>query len=304
MYRITFTHEAWNHINQVRDENFPEDTLVGWYHTHPGFGIFLSEMDSFIQENFFNQPFQIAVVIDTKSEEEGCFIWEYGRPTPASSYWAGSREVTLAGDGAGRPAVRIPPTKFENVANGSEGRRKSNPMISIYIATVVLVLLVIAGTTWSLHAKLLSQQETLESVQSHLREIETAAADNRATLAKEVSTVNQSLESVDTTIASNWNATKDRFRQLEQHLNEVNKDVAASRSMLDDRVSVLKSKMDQDKADILQQQSRMMESMDSWFTRATSWQTGWPSPDWEWQLWPFSPLLAPMPDTPPSTETE
>jgi len=30
--------------------------IVGWYHTHPAFGLFLSEYDLFIHRNFFADP--------------------------------------------------------------------------------------------------------------------------------------------------------------------------------------------------------------------------------------------------------
>src|SRR4051794_1492077 len=54
---VTFTHEAWETIITVQERDFPESpTIVGWYHSHPGFGIFLSEHDVFIQENFFREP--------------------------------------------------------------------------------------------------------------------------------------------------------------------------------------------------------------------------------------------------------
>jgi hypothetical protein len=58
----------------------PDQTIVGWYHTHPGFGIFLSEMDVFICEHFFNLPWQTAFVFDPHSGEEGNFIWRSGKP--------------------------------------------------------------------------------------------------------------------------------------------------------------------------------------------------------------------------------
>ena len=35
------------------EANFPTESLVGWQHTHPGFGIFLSGYDLFIHRNFF-----------------------------------------------------------------------------------------------------------------------------------------------------------------------------------------------------------------------------------------------------------
>ncbi|MHC4608610.1 MAG: M67 family metallopeptidase, partial [Planctomycetota bacterium] len=60
--QVTFTHEAWNHINRKRDAEHADRSMVGWYHTHPDFGIFLSEMDQFIHKNFFSDPKQVAYV--------------------------------------------------------------------------------------------------------------------------------------------------------------------------------------------------------------------------------------------------
>ena len=75
---VTFTHEAWEHIYKVKDRDFAALPIVGWYHSHPGFGIFLSDYDLFIHENFFNAKHQIALVVDPQSDEEGCFGWISG----------------------------------------------------------------------------------------------------------------------------------------------------------------------------------------------------------------------------------
>src|SRR5262249_23310558 len=61
---VTFTHQAWEHIYNVKDRDFANSTIVGWYHSHPGFGIFLSDYDLFIHRNFFNAKHQIALVVD------------------------------------------------------------------------------------------------------------------------------------------------------------------------------------------------------------------------------------------------
>ena len=62
-----------------RDRQHPDKKFIGWYHTHPGFGIFLSGMDDFIQANWFSEPWQIALVYDPTSEEEGIFVWRDGK---------------------------------------------------------------------------------------------------------------------------------------------------------------------------------------------------------------------------------
>ncbi|MBL0158629.1 MAG: Mov34/MPN/PAD-1 family protein [Bryobacterales bacterium] len=38
---VTFTQDTWTHIYQIKDSQFPEKRIVGWYHSHPGFGVFL-----------------------------------------------------------------------------------------------------------------------------------------------------------------------------------------------------------------------------------------------------------------------
>lgn len=76
---VTFTQETWEHIYQIKDRDHPDDRIVGWYHSHPSFGIFLSDHDLFIHQNFFSSPLQIAWVYDPVSDEEGCFGWVGGK---------------------------------------------------------------------------------------------------------------------------------------------------------------------------------------------------------------------------------
>lgn len=61
---LTFTHDAWDEILPILESDYPGQAIVGWYHSHPGFGVFLSEYDIFIQENFFGADGQIALVVD------------------------------------------------------------------------------------------------------------------------------------------------------------------------------------------------------------------------------------------------
>jgi proteasome lid subunit RPN8/RPN11 len=70
-----FTHDTWERISRERDE-FPENLqMVGWYHTHPDWGVFLSSMDMFICDNFFNRPLDLALVVDPCRGDRGMFQW-------------------------------------------------------------------------------------------------------------------------------------------------------------------------------------------------------------------------------------
>ena len=73
--RFKFTHETWSEITRQRS-GYPNDTeMVGWYHTHPGWGVFLSDMDLFICNNFFSRPLDVALVIDPRKQTRGWFQW-------------------------------------------------------------------------------------------------------------------------------------------------------------------------------------------------------------------------------------
>lgn len=70
-----FTHDTWGQITRERDD-FPSDwDMVGWYHTHPDWGVFLSGMDMFICDNYFNKQLDVALVIDPCRQDRGFFYW-------------------------------------------------------------------------------------------------------------------------------------------------------------------------------------------------------------------------------------
>ena len=54
-----FTHDTWSAITREREQFPAELQMVGWYHTHPDWGVFLSGMDMFICDNFFNKTLRL-----------------------------------------------------------------------------------------------------------------------------------------------------------------------------------------------------------------------------------------------------
>ncbi len=78
---VTYTPDSWRYLNDTLMERYPDETavMVGWYHTHPGFGIFLSGMDMFIHQNFFTQIWHIAYVLDPRARTSGFFCWNRDR---------------------------------------------------------------------------------------------------------------------------------------------------------------------------------------------------------------------------------
>jgi len=71
---LTFTQESQVALYGEFQARFPNRELVGWYHTHPRMGIFLSEYDTWLHRNFFPEHYQVALVIEPHSSTGGFFI--------------------------------------------------------------------------------------------------------------------------------------------------------------------------------------------------------------------------------------
>jgi proteasome lid subunit RPN8/RPN11 len=84
---FTYTHDSWEEITRERDRLHPDLDIVGWYHTHPSFGIFLSHHDLFIQQHFFAQPLQVAYVVDPINQSRGFFQWRDGGLAQVGGYY-------------------------------------------------------------------------------------------------------------------------------------------------------------------------------------------------------------------------
>ncbi|MEM9413300.1 MAG: Mov34/MPN/PAD-1 family protein, partial [Planctomycetota bacterium] len=82
-----FTHETWSQITRDRNEYRDDLEMVGWYHTHPGWGVFLSGMDLFICNNFFNRPLDVALVIDPCAGDRGWFQWSDGSTKQTAGFF-------------------------------------------------------------------------------------------------------------------------------------------------------------------------------------------------------------------------
>jgi proteasome lid subunit RPN8/RPN11 len=89
--QVTFTHETWNHIYAEQEKTCPKADIIGWYHTHPGFDIFLSDMDKFIHNNFFGAPHQVAYVYDPHQGTEGFFRRDKDEIVQIDKFWHGGK---------------------------------------------------------------------------------------------------------------------------------------------------------------------------------------------------------------------
>jgi hypothetical protein len=65
--------QSWNFHDEI-EKNHSGKRIVGWYHTHPRMGIFLSHYDTWLHHNFFPEPWQVALVVEPHKSLAGFFI--------------------------------------------------------------------------------------------------------------------------------------------------------------------------------------------------------------------------------------
>lgn len=108
---VTFTHETWTDIN-ARLELYPAGTrIVGWYHTHPGFGPFYSAHDRFIHEHFFADARHLGIVLDPCQQLLSVYGWSAGTVVRAQGLFlcepaSGATSATEVAYVADSPAPR------------------------------------------------------------------------------------------------------------------------------------------------------------------------------------------------------
>jgi len=73
---FTFTADSWALLHKERAEQYPTLDIVGWYHTHPGLGVFYSADDVVVHSAAFVMPWHVGLVIDPVYKEGCWFGWQ------------------------------------------------------------------------------------------------------------------------------------------------------------------------------------------------------------------------------------
>ncbi len=71
---LQFTAEDWSYFAEEMGKKHNDEIIVGWFHSHPGLGVFMSAIDQATQSAFFNNPWNIAIVVDPIQNYSGWFV--------------------------------------------------------------------------------------------------------------------------------------------------------------------------------------------------------------------------------------
>ena len=154
---LKFTHETWEFVHKEIEKKHKGKKIVGWIHTHPDFGIFLSEYDKFIHQNFFSEAHQVAYVVDPIQNIEGFYFWINGNIEKCKGFYIYDKTGTQ---------ITVDTGKDESTEEKAAAPLFSIKNILIAILSVAVVFLIFSNISSSKQLeKLEKEQEKLETQQ-------------------------------------------------------------------------------------------------------------------------------------------
>lgn len=146
--QITFTHNTWAEIERERESRQGKPQIVGWYHTHPDLGVFLSDADIFIQQNFFREPWQVAMVVDPVRADRGFFLsWKSAlRRTPGFFVFS-EKKRKKALEAYVSELQAVGKNSSQTAKSADKGRNGVSPIWMLILSLLFVAVLVGEGLT-------------------------------------------------------------------------------------------------------------------------------------------------------------
>jgi proteasome lid subunit RPN8/RPN11 len=217
---LTFKAESWAQLKDRLEGKYRGKTLVGWYHSHPNMGIFLSNYDVEIHKNRFSNEWDVALVLDPVKHEGGFFGWIEGRLNPREKLDfyemldGNSRETVVAWEGYSAEDTKtgnLAPLKGVNTKTAESGVTSfapstpesnnpvsenilNNPLVLFGgIAASVLLLIALVAVGFWLFRKPSSTDPSANNAEktNYLEKVKTEISSGRVSVNGEVTVVIQ-----------------------------------------------------------------------------------------------------------------
>lgn len=157
---LTFTHKTWDYIHAVHQKSCPDLVIIGWQHTHPSYGIFLSNYDLFIHQNFFNTPFQVAYVVDPVNQKRGFFQWKNDKLQAANGFY-------IYDDVGTKISCQ---TEETNIKKEAQRGRDDRPILISIVLLLFISTIILLAYTRSLNSQItllaFDQNQVKQSIQA------------------------------------------------------------------------------------------------------------------------------------------
>ena len=186
---LKFTHETWEFVHKEIERKHNGKKIVGWIHTHPDFGIFLSEYDKFIHQNFFSEAYQVAYVIDPVQNIEGFYFWINGNVERCKGFYIYEKAGTQITVGPGK-------NEPKEIKSSDSLLDIKNALLAILSVAVIFLTFYNVSSNKQLE-KLKTEQDKLEAQQLTLKN---SANQALATMSQMIEDQNTEIEAQNTEI--------------------------------------------------------------------------------------------------------
>jgi proteasome lid subunit RPN8/RPN11/nucleoid-associated protein YgaU len=113
-----FSPRVWQHARRVARTRYANKVIVGWYHTHPGTGLDLSQEEREVHKSFFPEAWQVMYVVDPVSRDRNFYRQQENRLGGVRGFRIFGKETSSfkekpASAPPQQPAPAAPPGKEE-----------------------------------------------------------------------------------------------------------------------------------------------------------------------------------------------
>lgn len=115
-----FSPRVWQHARRVARTRYANKVIVGWYHTHPGTGLDLSQEEREVHKSFFPEAWQVMYVVDPVSRDRNFYRCQENRLSGVRGFRIFGKETAAIKERESAP----PPSQPANPARAEEPLRE------------------------------------------------------------------------------------------------------------------------------------------------------------------------------------
>lgn len=105
-----FSPRVWQHARRVARTRYANKVIVGWYHTHPGTGLDLSQEEREVHKSFFPEAWQVMYVVDPVSRDRNFYRSQENRLSGVRGFRIFGKETAAIKERESAPPAAQPAT--------------------------------------------------------------------------------------------------------------------------------------------------------------------------------------------------
>lgn len=178
---VRFTQETWTYLKAIWQREYPDTHVLGWFHSQPGRGVSLSDLNRFTHHRFFERSWQVCFVVDPLQNTSRFYRRAGRKLVPLEDFYlldhndgspGFSRLDAGSGSNDGPPAERESAATLDDELPKALDNATSPPDRPWHGIGVFLLLLIVLTSTIVI-SRMLWFSPSFQEAEARLTEIET-----------------------------------------------------------------------------------------------------------------------------------